>query len=689
MSWVEDRLEDFGDSVGNFVEGVTSDPKKLAALAVSIAFPGAAAWIGSQVGLTGVAATIAGNTVLGTISNGGDVGEALKGAVIGAGVQGLSDTVRASLAPGQDPISVLGGTEAIDNTAYNIEKTLSDFAGKATSDVALATLMGKDPVAALMFSGSQAASGLIMDQVLSGAGLKETYSSLPSIAKDSINAALSASLTGKDISKAAASAAVNSAIRGLRGAINIQGEAQKQGRPAFTTDELKTYTFAGDPSINSKIADPDIAGSFVANLTKAEDILGEPVDENVAKELAQKSGFTLDKGQNKTKVLDDESILVAAAMGNLNRLVTDYGNPGELTFQDVFRDVKYNYEYNQAVKQGWSGGTQQRDYFQRLYGPNITPEQAKLIGEVPGLEGLEQGEGDKYLQDIITKWDSKKSDAENEKVLADLLEGYRTTSEVPITPAGVEEAKPTETTNTSALDVLGQPMGGADNASINDILQATATPTDTSTLDNANAAQDTALLNLSSADVGQGEQAAIDQSNLDALLNLSSADAGQGEVDAINHDALLNLSSADVGQGETDAINYDALLGLSSAEVGQGEQKAIDDATNTGDTATGGTGGTQTATSTGTQTNTGTNTGANVNTQAADDSGANLLTLLALMGSGQRPQQQKQAPAEDPYVDFDWSKPFQINPFATQTTTPKMYGGGSIDELLELLQHRG
>jgi hypothetical protein len=66
-----------------------------------------------------------------------------------------------------------------------------------------------------------------------------------------------------------------------------------------------------------------------------------------------------------------------------------------------------------------------------------------------------------------------------------------------------------------------------------------------------------------------------------------------------------------------------------------------------------------------------------------------LLALLALLGGEQQPVKQKQAVADDPFVEFDWSKPFQVNPFATPTTAPKMYEGGSIDELLELLQRRG
>jgi hypothetical protein len=76
--------------------------------------------------------------------------------------------------------------------------------------------------------------------------------------------------------------------------------------------------------------------------------------------------------------------------------------------------------------------------------------------------------------------------------------------------------------------------------------------------------------------------------------------------------------------------------------------------------------------------------------KAADDSsGFNLLSLLALMGGEQKPVQQKPEVNDDPFVAFDFNRPFQVNPFAQNPPTPRMAEGGSIDELLELLQYRG
>ena len=80
---------------------------------------------------------------------------------------------------------------------------------------------------------------------------------------------------------------------------------------------------------------------------------------------------------------------------------------------------------------------------------------------------------------------------------------------------------------------------------------------------------------MSDPSVGFGEEAAIEQANLDALDALSSAEVGEGEQEAINRQALEELSSAEVGEGEQEAINWQALEELSSAEVGLGEQEAI------------------------------------------------------------------------------------------------------------------
>ena len=77
-------------------------------------------------------------------------------------------------------------------------------------------------------------------------------------------------------------------------------------------------------------------------------------------------------------------------------------------------------------------------------------------------------------------------------------------------------------------------------------------------------------------------------------------------------------------------------------------------------------------------------------TKPADtSSGFDILSLLALMGGEQKPAKQEEEVNNEPFVAFDFNSPFRVNPFAPNPPTPRMAEGGSIDELLEMLQYRG
>jgi hypothetical protein len=158
-----------------------------------------------------------------------------------------------------------------------------------------------------------------------------------------------------------------------------------------------------------------------------------------------------------------------------------------------------------------------------------------------------------------------------------------------------------------------------------------------------------------------GEGADADQDPLSILAG-EGADADQDPL------SILAGTGADADQ---DPVGI-----LGGTDTVPGTKADITTTTGGGVKTDGGGGGVKTDTATKTDTDT-------------DTSGGNLLALLSLLGGEQQPAKQKQAVSDDPYVEFDWSKPFQVNPFATPTTTPKMYEGGSIDELLELLQRRG
>lgn len=76
-----------------------------------------------------------------------------------------------------------------------------------------------------------------------------------------------------------------------------------------------------------------------------------------------------------------------------------------------------------------------------------------------------------------------------------------------------------------------------------------------------------------------------------------------------------------------------------------------------------------------------------------------MLSLLGLLGGGGGgmgggsggggARSAEESTPEEPAVPFDWTDPLQTDPFAIKTPTPKMAEGGSIDELLEMLQRKG
>ena len=73
--------------------------------------------------------------------------------------------------------------------------------------------------------------------------------------------------------------------------------------------------------------------------------------------------------------------------------------------------------------------------------------------------------------------------------------------------------------------------------------------------------------------------------------------------------------------------------------------------------------------------------------QPAQNGLLSLLALLGMTGGNQQPAQQ--AIPEEAVVPFDWTRPLETDPFAPKTPATTMAAGGSIDELLALLQQKG
>jgi hypothetical protein len=187
----EDDIKDVGrkiddellQPVKNTVEAIIDDPKKLLAVGIAVAFPGAGAFLGAQLGLTGVAAQVVGQTMLNTALNGGDV----KSAVIAAAIPVVGKTAAAGIS----------STLAESGIEGVLNKTITNSLVQGGTAAAL----GKDPAAAFLFGGVSSAVPAVTSQI-------PGFDELPDFAKQSIISGVTAEITGGD----GGQAAVNSAL---------------------------------------------------------------------------------------------------------------------------------------------------------------------------------------------------------------------------------------------------------------------------------------------------------------------------------------------------------------------------------------------------------------------------------------------------------------------------------------------
>ena len=333
MGWLKDRWDDLRDSVEDFTRGVgnvlekgfaivdniISDPKKLLAVGISIAFPGAATALGNYLlpaSLAGsTAATVLGSTAINTLTNGGNVEEALKSAVISAGVSGLTSELKIQFA------------------SEDISKALTDIAASTTAQVGLAAVLGKDPTSALIFGGIQAATQVISEQVTGTGELKAAYDKLPSIAKTALTAAVSAALTGKDAEGAIANALVGDAIKGMTNAVKLQDAAIKKGYEAFDEEKLIKYAFDLDSGLVDNFRHTEVTERFVQNLIDAESQLGEELNQYQINALAEKTNTDI-YAPSYQQELNSLQINEALRKAEYKQLVEEDGNPENLTFEE-------------------------------------------------------------------------------------------------------------------------------------------------------------------------------------------------------------------------------------------------------------------------------------------------------------------------------------------------------------------
>ena len=179
--WIDDKII---QPVVHTAENILKDPKALFAIALSIAVPGAGTLLGEYIGLSGTAATIAGNTIINTTLNGGDVKKGFVGAV-------LPHVGSATASFAAQKFVDLGVNQIVATTL-----------GSVSGNVAMSYLAGTDPKTGAAMGLAQSLP-MILSQ-------SKTFSTLPKPVQSTLTAGLSASITKQDVTGAVVTAGLTS-----------------------------------------------------------------------------------------------------------------------------------------------------------------------------------------------------------------------------------------------------------------------------------------------------------------------------------------------------------------------------------------------------------------------------------------------------------------------------------------------
>lgn len=210
--------------IGDAVEAILDDPKKLLGVAIAVAFPGAGTAIGQSLlgpslaaSLGATATQVIGQTLINTAVNGGDV----KSAVISAAL----------------PVVGKEATDLISKTLAqsDITGTVNDIITRGAAQGATAAVLGKDPLAAFVLGGATAGVTAITSNI-------PDFDKLPKPAQNAIGSAIATQVTGGDIGKAVSQSVINDAIAWAKAEVNKVPDAIKAAQAKYKADGGGTLT---------------------------------------------------------------------------------------------------------------------------------------------------------------------------------------------------------------------------------------------------------------------------------------------------------------------------------------------------------------------------------------------------------------------------------------------------------------
>ena len=308
-----DAIGKAAQKVGNTVEAVLNNPKALAAVAVSIAFPGAAPSLGNWIlgaelaAAYPAAAAAVGNMCLNTAMNGGDVGQAVRTTAI----QYMGNV----------------GAEKMTQIVKNADIVPEAFArniGTTTTYAAIQAAQGKDPTVALLTGGANACAQVIAQEI-------PGFAELPRSTQDQITRATASAIQGN--STGVLNAAIDFGVN-------------------FAKDEFKAYKEANDSGFGYD-ADSYRDAKRIGVL--------DPNDYNYAKTIGAENPYDLQVGRS-VDAQDASDLNLAKTIGatdaiDLN-IAKEFGLGDKTTMSQYSDFLRRGNEKSSEITIGAEDGTE-------------------------------------------------------------------------------------------------------------------------------------------------------------------------------------------------------------------------------------------------------------------------------------------------------------------------------------------
>lgn len=361
------------------IETVAKDPKLLAMVAISVAAPGAGSLIGSSLGLSGTAATIAGNTLINTAFNGGNLEAGFKSAIV----------------------PVVGGTVA-SGVAGELAKSgmntmLAATVGNVSGAVAVSSLTGQ--------TVEQAARMGVASSVPMVLNSNAQFAALPNVIKGSITAGVQAEVMQRDVNAAMIAGAVQGA--------NIVGTLINQS-PVLRAAVNDSRLASSFEKLTSSVVNASVTAAAQGKTQAQIDMIAEATLIKTSQQLLTSPDVRRSVNQQKVKQYQDrqtqvKEVTAAFNIGQLTegdkialaRIEKQYADDPNMSLDDAIAAVKGEVYDSVATEQDKVAVDAQYREWKRYYGGDISDEDLRIAAESKVLS--EKGYGNEVTIDQLSR----------------------------------------------------------------------------------------------------------------------------------------------------------------------------------------------------------------------------------------------------------------------------------------------